>query len=298
VPSKRHLRWAALPLGTAAALVLAGCTPTQLHGFLPGFENFDGTQATDQTERISSLWVNSWVVLLGVGIITWGLMGWAMVMYRRRKGDTGLPVQMRYNMPIEAFYTAVPLILIVGFFFFTARDQAEIEAVWENPDVTVSAIGKQWAFDFNYHGKNADKSDAVWTMGVQAIADANGDLINEAELPTLWLPVDKKVTIDIQSRDVVHSFYVIDFLYKKDMYIGKDNTWSFTPTRVGTFEGKCAELCGEYHSMMLFKVKVVEQAEYDAYIESLRALGQVGDIGDAYDRLNNLPGTGAPEDGH
>jgi cytochrome c oxidase subunit 2 len=279
-------------------LVLAGCTPTQLHGFLPGFENFDGTQATDQTERISSLWVNSWVVLLGVGIITWGLMGWAMVMYRRRKGDTGLPVQMRYNMPIEAFYTAVPLILIVGFFFFTARDQAEIEAVWENPDVTVSAIGKQWAFDFNYHGKNADKSDAVWTMGVQAIADANGDLINEAELPTLWLPVDKKVTIDIQSRDVVHSFYVIDFLYKKDMYIGKDNTWSFTPTRVGTFEGKCAELCGEYHSMMLFKVKVVEQAEYDAYIESLRALGQVGDIGDAYDRLNNLPGTGAPEDGH
>lgn len=279
-------------------MVLAGCTPTQLHGFLPGFENFDGTQATDQTERISSLWVNSWVVLLGVGIITWGLMGWAMVMYRRRKGDTGLPVQMRYNMPIEAFYTAVPLILIVGFFFFTARDQAEIEAVWENPDVTVSAIGKQWAFDFNYHGKNADKSDAVWTMGVQAIADANGDLINEAELPTLWLPVDKKVTIDIQSRDVVHSFYVIDFLYKKDMYIGKDNTWSFTPTRVGTFEGKCAELCGEYHSMMLFKVKVVEQAEYDAYIESLRALGQVGDIGDAYDRLNNLPGTGAPEDGH
>lgn len=298
MPSKRHLRWAALPLGTAAALVLAGCTPTQLHGFLPGFENFDGTQATDQTERISSLWVNSWVVLLGVGIITWGLMGWAMVMYRRRKGDTGLPVQLRYNMPIEAFYTAVPLILIVGFFFFTARDQADIEAVWENPDVTVSAIGKQWAFDFAYHGKKADKSDAVWTMGVQAIADENGDLINEAELPTLWLPVDKKVTIDIQSRDVVHSFYVIDFLYKKDMYIGKDNTWSFTPTRVGTFEGKCAELCGEYHSMMLFKVKVVEQAEYDAYIESLRALGQVGDIGDAYDRLNNLPGTGAPEDGH
>lgn len=297
VPSKRLIRWAAVPIGTAAALVLAGCTSAQLNGYLPGFVE-DGTPATDKTDQVAALWVNSWIVLLGVGLITWGLMGWAMVAYRRRKGDTGLPVQMRYNMPIEAFYTAVPLLLVLGFFFFTARDQSDIEAQWENPDITVSAIGKQWSFDFMYHGENEDRSDAVWTMGVQAIANKNGDIINEDQLPTLVLPVNKKVYVDIQSRDLVHSFYVIDFLYKKDMYIGKDNAWSFTPTRVGTFEGRCAELCGEYHSMMLFKVKVVEQAEYDAYIESIRQRGDVGDIADEYDRLSNAPGTGAQEDGH
>ncbi|MBN8206441.1 cytochrome c oxidase subunit II [Microbacterium esteraromaticum] len=296
MPSKRRLRWAAIPLGVAAAVVLAGCTPTELHGFLPGFVE-DGTAATNQTERVAGLWVTSWIVLLIVGLITWGLMGWAVVMYRRRKGQTGLPVQLRYNMPIEILYTVIPLILVLAMFFFTARDQTAIETQWSDDevDVEVTAIAKQWAWDFQYDGEAEDNSDAVWTMGTQAHPDEAGDFDRE-QLPTLVLPVDKKVKIDLQSRDVVHSFWIIDFLYKKDMYIGKDNSWSFIPTRVGEFDGKCAELCGEYHSMMLFNVKVVEQDEYDAYIETLRAEGNTGDITDSYDRLSNLPGTGASTD--
>lgn len=79
------------------------------------------------------------------------------------------------------------------------------------------------------------------------------------------------------------------------MYIGRDNYWSFTPTREGEYAGKCAELCGQYHSMMLFNVNVVSDAEYQDYLESLRDAGQTGDINDAYDRLQNLPGTGASE---
>ena len=275
-------------------MALAGCTPTELHGFLPGFE--DNTPATNQTETVAGLWVTSWVVLLLVGIITWGLMGWAVVMYRRRKGQTGLPVQLRYNMPIEILYTVIPFILILALFFFTARDQAAIETQWDDPEVEITAIAKQWAWDFQYDGTAEDNSDAVWSMGVQAQADANGNIDRE-QLPTLVLPVDKKVTIDLQSRDVIHSFWIIDFLYKKDMYIGKDNSWSFIPTRIGDYDGKCAELCGEYHSMMLFNVKVVSQADYDAYLEDLRQQGTTGDITDAYDRLGNLPGTGASTDG-
>nr|WP_218848360.1 cytochrome c oxidase subunit II [Microbacterium esteraromaticum] len=283
-------------MGVAAAVVLAGCTPTELHGFLPGFVE-DGTAATNQTERVAGLWVTSWIVLLIVGLITWGLMGWAVVMYRRRKGQTGLPVQLRYNMPIEILYTVIPLILVLAMFFFTARDQTAIETQWSDDevDVEVTAIAKQWAWDFQYDGEAEDNSDAVWTMGTQAHPDEAGDFDRE-QLPTLVLPVDKKVKIDLQSRDVVHSFWIIDFLYKKDMYIGKDNSWSFIPTRVGEFDGKCAELCGEYHSMMLFNVKVVEQDEYDAYLETLRAEGNTGDITDSYDRLSNLPGTGASTD--
>ncbi|MGO2931480.1 aa3-type cytochrome oxidase subunit II [Microbacterium sp.] len=292
MPSKRSLRWAAIPVGIAAAVALAGCSPTELHGFLPGFVE-DGTPATNQTDRVAGLWVNSWIVLLAVGVITWALMGWAAVAYRRRKGQTGLPVQMRYNMPIEIFYTVIPLILVMGMFFFTARDQAEIETQWDDPDVEITAIGKQWAFDFMYAGDDEDLSDAVWTMGVQAQPDAEGN-IDKEELPTLVLPVDQKVHISLQSRDVIHSFWIIDFLYKKDMYIGKDNSWSFIPTRVGEYDGKCAELCGEYHSMMMFNVKVVEQDEYDDYVASLREQGNTGDINNAYDRLGNLPGTGAP----
>ena len=130
-------------------------------------------------------------------------------------------------------------------------------------------------------------------MGVQAQPRASDGNYDQSKLPTLYLPVNKTVRIDLQSRDVIHSFWIIDFLYKKDMYIGKDNYWSFTPTREGTYAGKCAELCGEYHSAMLFTVKVVSEAEYQQHLSDLRDAGQTGDITDAYDRLNNVPGTDA-----
>ena len=290
MPSKRRLRWALAPVGITAAVALAGCTPTELHGFLPGFTE-DGQAATNRTDMVAGLWVNSWIVLLVVGIITWGLMGWAAIAYRRRRGQSGLPVQLRYNMPIEIFYTIVPLILVVGFFAFTARDQTILETQTENPDVSIVAIGKQWAWDFQYNGDDEDGADAVWEMGVQAQPASNGDRDEDA-LATLYLPVDKTVKIELQSRDVIHSFWIVDFLYKKDMYIGRDNYWSFTPTREGTYAGKCAELCGEYHSAMLFNVKVVSEDEYESYLDSLRDAGQTGDITDEYDRLTNLPGTG------
>ena len=264
MPSKRRLRWALVPAGIAAAIALSGCTPTQLNGFLPGFDE-GRAPTTNHTEMVSGLWVNSWIVLLVVGVITWGLMGWAAIVYRRRRGQTGLPVQLRYNMPIEIFYTIVPFILVVGFFAFTARDQAILETQTENPDVSIVAIGKQWAWDFQYNGDEEDGSDAVWTMGVQAEPAPNGD-VDQAKLPTLYLPVDKTVKIKLESRDVIHSFWIVDFLYKKDMYIGRDNYWSFTPTREGTYAGKCAELCGEYHSAMLFNVKVVSESEYEDYL--------------------------------
>ncbi|HWI31203.1 MAG TPA: cytochrome c oxidase subunit II [Microbacterium sp.] len=290
MPLKRRLRWAAIPVGIAAAAALAGCTPQELHGFLPGFVE-DGTPATNHTDMIAGLWVNSWIVLLVVGVITWGLMLWAMIAYRRRKGQVGLPVQLRYNMPIEIFYTLVPLILVLGFFAFTARDQTILETQYEDPDVSIVAIGKQWAWDFQYNGEDEDEADAVWSMGVQAVPAADGDR-DESKLPTLYLPVNKTVQIQLESRDVIHSFWIIDFLYKKDMYIGRDNLWSFTPTREGTYAGKCAELCGEYHSAMLFNVEVVSEDEYESYLAELREEGNTGPITDAYDRLGNQPGTG------
>jgi cytochrome c oxidase subunit 2 len=90
------MKWVAAPVALSAALLLAGCTPEQQRGFLP--EGSEG--ATSHTDGITGLWVTSWIVLLAVGVITWGLIIWATIAYRRRKGQTGLPVQLRYNMPI------------------------------------------------------------------------------------------------------------------------------------------------------------------------------------------------------
>lgn len=277
----RLARWATVPIGLSVAIILAGCTQEQLNGFLPG-----GTGTTNHTDRIIGLWVTSWSVLLIVGVITWGLALWAAIVYRRRKGQTGLPVQMRYNMPIEIFYTVVPFILIIGFFAFTARDQAAIEQDPGDPDVRIEMIGKRWAWDINYLNEN------VYVDGVQAQPDSEGNL-DEDTLPALYLPVDQKIEIALESRDVAHSFWIIDFLYKKDMIPAKSNYMYFTPLKEGVYRGKCAELCGEYHADMLFTVHVVSQAEYDAYIEGLRAEGNEGRLGLEYNVNQNLPGNGS-----
>ena len=288
----RRLRWAAIPIAATLAFVLAGCTEAQLHGFLPGFEAGQ-PPVTNHTERVSGLWVTSWIVLLVVGVIVWGLVIWAVIVYRRRKGQTGLPAQLRYNMPIEIFYTIVPLILVLGFFAFTARDQDAIEQPYAHPDVKIHVLAKQWAWDFNYVDEN------VYDPGVQAQPSDTGaqaGSVEESQIPTLYLPENKTVTIQLDSRDVIHSFWVPAMLYKKDVIPGKTNYMYFSTTsRTGTFVGKCAELCGEYHSAMLFNLKIVPQAEYDAHIQSLRDKGYEGQLGIEYDRNNNLPGTTAPK---
>lgn len=281
--SNRRNRWAVIPIALGISVILAGCTQAQLQGWLPG-----DAETTNQTGRVIGLWVTSWIVLLVVGVITWGLVIWAAVVYRRRRGHAELPVQLRYNMPIEIFYTIIPLVLVLGFFAFTARDQAAIEANPGNPDVKIEVFGKRWAWDFNYLNEN------VYSTGIQAQELDNAAGVNIEKLPVLYLPVNQKVQIDIESRDVIHSFWIIDFLYKKDMIPGKTNHWYFTPLKEGTFRGKCAELCGEYHSLMLFQVKVVSQSEYDAYIESQRAAGFEGRLDATYNVNSNLPGNAAP----
>jgi cytochrome c oxidase subunit 2 len=274
---KRGLKGASLL--TIVALVLAGCTQQSMLGWLPTERGL-----TNQVDRVIDLWVVSWIVLLVVGVITWLLIIWAAVVYRRRTGQTGLPQQLRYNMPIETFYTVVPLILVLGFFAFTARDQTVIEAPLPSPDVSIEVYGKRWAWDFNY------LTEDVYSAGIQAQEIPGGGVDSEA-LPKLYLPVNKSVEIKIESRDVIHSFWVIDFLYKKDMIPARTNYWYFIPQQEGVFRGKCAELCGEYHSLMLFEVHVVSEAEYQRQIGALRGAGNIGRLGPELNVLQNLPGT-------
>ncbi|AYF99614.1 cytochrome c oxidase subunit II [Protaetiibacter intestinalis] len=270
-------------MGLAVAVILAGCTQEQLNGFLP---TESGT--TNHVDRVIGLWVTSWIVLLGVGVVTWGLILWAAVVYRRRKGQTGLPVQLRYNMPIEIFYTVVPLILIIGFFAFTARDQAAIEADPGDPDVRIEAIGKRWSWDFNY------LDEKRYSEGVQAQPDKEGNL-EEGSLPVLYLPVGEKVEITLESRDVAHSFWIIDFLYKKDMIPSHTNYMYFVPLKEGVYRGKCAELCGEFHADMLFEVHVVSRAEYDAALAKLPE-GRNGVENNVNQNLPGNEGTSEDED--
>lgn len=286
--SKRLYRLAGIPAVLSLAVLLSGCSLSagdqkQMENIGPGLLPADSEGATNQTQRIIDLWVGSWAVLWVVGLIAWGLMFWAMIVYRRRKGENAVPAQLRYNNPIETLFTVIPFILVVGFFAFTARDMAEIEKPIEGAR-QIQVVGKQWSWDFNYIDDN------VHETGIQS--QFAGETGSEAALPTLWLEKDVPVNIAIDSRDVIHSFWVIDFLYKKDAFPGRTNHMYVVPTKLGTFEGKCAELCGEYHSLMLFNVKVVDSAQYESHMADLEAQGNTGLLDNSLNRNQNLPGTG------
>ena len=284
--SKRTFRASVASVAAISTLFLAGCSQEELGRAILMPMPASSSDVTNHTDVITDLWNISWAVLWIVGLIAWGLMLWAIVVYRRRKGDEHLPAQMRYNNPIEVLFTVVPLILVMGFFAFTAESMREIEAP-NDPEVKIEVIGKQWSWDFNYIQAN------VYDSGIQSQYKA-GMTDNFKDLPTLYLPVNKRVEIVLNSRDVSHSFYVVEFLYKKDLLPGKTNHVYFTPTKIGTYVGKCAELCGEYHSMMLFNVKVVSQSDYDKHMSQLAGAGQVGQLSIDASRNQNLPGVSAP----
>jgi cytochrome c oxidase subunit 2 len=262
----RARRVALPPLLVAVAVLASGCTSQVERGWMPSTPD-----TTDQTARIMNLWNGSWIAALLVGALTWGLMIWCMIAYRRRRNETGVPAQFRYNVPMEILYIVVPVMMIGVLFFFTARDQVAIAATDEQPDVRVNVVAKRWAWDFNY--VDAD----VYETGVQG--QLTGRRGVEAQLPTLYLPVDRRVEFTVNSRDVAHSFWIPAFLYKLDALPGVTNRFQVVPTRAGEFRGKCAELCGEFHSEMLFNVRVVSQADYDAHLAQLRARGQTGQLG-------------------
>ena len=274
-PRRPRLRLGAGALiGALSVATLSGCASGELRGnastgWLP-------PAVTEGGERVTSLWVGAWTAALAVGVLVWGLTAWCVVAYRRKKDDNELPVQLRYNIPIEILYTVVPIFMVIVLFYYTARDESRLLDTAEQADVTVNVVGKQWSWDFNY------VEDDVHEVGTQAIL--TGEEGAEETIPTMYLPVGERVEFVLTARDVIHSFWVPAFLQKMDMIPGRVNRFQVVPTQEGTFKGKCAELCGAYHSHMLFNVKVVSRAEYDSHVDELRAKGQSGLLNNTLNR--------------
>ena len=220
---------------------------------------------TEQGVYIADLWKWAWIAALITGVIVWGLIFYVVVRYRRRSDDE-VPVQTRYNLPLEIFYTIAPVMMVIVFFFHTVQVQNKVLDEVPNPDVVVQVVGQQWSWTFNHtvDPKNLD-GPVVYTSGTAS------------QIPTLVLPVDQTIEFKLSSPDVIHSFWIPAFLFKMDVIPGQDgderNSFQVKTIKEGTFAGKCAELCGVYHSRMIFNVEVVSQDEYQSYLDEQRAEG-------------------------
>ncbi len=242
------------------AVALSGCSPVDDSDIkrlaLP-------VAGSDRTDEIWDLWLGAWIATAVIFVLVFGLLVWCMVRYRRRSDDE-IPVQVRYNLPIEALYTFAPVIIVAVFFFHTVTAQNAILEKVDEPDHTIEVIGSKWQWAFNYLEPEATSGTDVYDFGTP---DAPAEL---------WLAVDESVRFDLKSPDVIHSFWIPEFYFKMDVVPGRVNSFDVTPTREGVFTGRCAELCGLYHSRMIFKVHVVSRAEYDAHLDSLESDGNVG----------------------
>jgi cytochrome c oxidase subunit 2 len=244
----------------AAAVVLSGCSPVADNDIerlaLP-------VAGSDRSQTVWDLWLGAWIAVLVVFVLVFGLIVYASVRYRRRHDDE-VPTQVRYNLPLEALYTIAPVVVVAVFFFHTVTAQNDILAKVENPDHTIEVVGSKWQWAFNYLDEQATDGEDVYDFGTPD---------RPAEL---WLPVGESVRFDLTSPDVIHSFWIPEFYFKMDVVPGRANTFDMTPTREGTFTGRCAELCGLYHSRMIFKVNVVSPEEYEAHLRDLVEIGQTG----------------------
>lgn len=241
----------------AISLVATGCTRAGLEDKL----RFGWPRGiTDQAAEMRVLWTWSSVAALVVGVIVWGLIFWAVIVYRRRDGV--LPKQTKYGLPIELVYTVLPFLIVAVLFYYTVVTQNNVVRLTAKPDTTITVVGFKWAWEFDYADRRDPQTDEmVYTIGTAT------------EVPILVIPEGETVRFVERSTDVVHSFWVPEFLFKQDVFPGRVNQFEVKPTQRGSFVGRCAELCGTYHSQMTFEVRVVGADEYQRYLDALARLG-------------------------
>jgi cytochrome c oxidase subunit II len=188
-----------------------------------------------------------WVIFtwgaLGLAALVWGLIIYAAIRFRRTKNNLEPRTQNANNTPLEIAWTVAPLLIVIGLFAYTYHIEAGVEALAADAPVTVSVNGFRWGWTFAYAG-------GPTVTG------------NSLHPPEMVLPVGETVAIVVTSSDVIHSFWIPDMLFKRDAVPGRISTFDLTPTKPGTYLGRCGEFCGLNHALMTFTVRVVSPDDY------------------------------------
>jgi len=251
--------------GLAVLGLLTGCSIEEAFSF-----GWPIGGVTPQSQRMFDLWVGSTIAALAVGVFVWGLIFWCIIRYRKR-GDT-LPAQTRYNLPIEMIYSVAPFLVVSVLFYYTVVVQTDVNRLG-GAEVTVAVQPAKWNWRFSYPDTVGVDNQPVSTIG-------SSDYV-----PVLVVPTDKRIEFVEHSPDVIHSFWVPALLFKRDVLPGNVvNRFETTILTPGAYVGRCAELCGMYHSMMNFELRAVSPEQFDRFLaakqqgmstpDALRSIGQ------------------------
>ena len=214
-----------------------------------------------QGQTIRDLYDIVFVIAVAIFLLVEGLIVWTVIRYRRKPGDDVLPPQTHGNNLAEIIWTVVPTAIVIFMFIISWQSLNSVEAVSANPGLKVRAVAGQFQWSFEYLPSDA-KADTKALFTVSAPTGPDGGL---------KLPAGQTTHLFLQSPDVIHAFYVPQFLFKRDVVPGIVNQFDLTiPAEDAgqTYRGQCAELCGIGHRIMVFEVHAVAPGEFQAWFDA------------------------------
>ncbi len=233
---RRRLRRFAIGATALSALALSGCKLSRYGAAKP---------VTTQAHEAVKLWQLFFIAGVVIFVIVLLLIIWAAFRYRRR--NEAMPRQFQYNNLIEIIYTALPIAIVGVLFAFTFVAENKVDAL-PKQTVTVNVTAFQWGWQFQYPGYNT-----------RVIGIENQD-------PEMVLPTNENVRIYLRAADVIHGFYVPAFDFSRYALPGVTNQFDVNIQHAGIYRGQCTQLCGIYHSLMLFRVKAVSPSQFDTWV--------------------------------
>ena len=230
--------------------IAAGC------GMIPPEPKTDAAQSVFTLYNITL--AMGTVVFLGVE----GFIVYSIFRYRRR--DDRLPSQTHGNTLVEIIWTAIPTVIVLILFTLSVVTLARVEAAGAaDAGVDIEVDGFQWQWQFRYLDDDTNPDNDYSVVG------------SPASPPVMVVPVGEPVRLTLVSDDVIHSFFVPQFLIKRDLIPFPEsespNTLEFTVSEEGTYQGQCAEFCGDLHAQMTFSVQAMSRANFDQWLADGKA---------------------------
>jgi cytochrome c oxidase subunit 2 len=242
-------------IGVVALALLAGVDfPKAGQAFVTGL--YPPVAVTEQGARVRDLYTIVFAIAVVIFMIVEGLIIWTVIRYRRQPGDDVLPAQTHGNNVAELAWTIIPTIIVAFLFVISWQTLNQVDTVSASPQTKIRAVAGQFQWQFDYL---ADDGQTVKFTQVLATGDGGG----------LYVPAGRDIQLSLTSQDVIHAFYVPQFLFKRDVVPGRVNKFDFNVDAADagqTFRGQCAELCGAGHRIMLFEVHALSAADFDAWL--------------------------------
>ncbi len=221
-----------------------------LHGLYPPIA------VTTQGARIRDLYTVVFLIAVAIFLVVEGLIIWTVIRYRRKPGDDTLPPQIHGNNIAEFVWTIVPTLIVIFLFVVSWQTLNAVDTTAASTQTRIRAVAGQFQWQFDY----LDQSGKVLYTELLPLVSQGGGMT---------VPAGRTVQLSLVSHDVIHAFYVPQFLFKRDVVPGRTNQFDFVVNESDagqTFRGQCAELCGMGHSIMLFEVHALTGTEFDAWL--------------------------------